>query len=76
MKYQIVRKQIGVGEWTDALESLPLMLKLMSRFMVDDEGQPVPQPEAYALIRALDLDSVEAEQMAFLSSMQSATAKK
>ena len=57
MKFKVDIEQIKTREIVEAEGSLKLALKLMSRFMVDEVGNPIPENEAYD--KLLDLNIVE-----------------
>jgi hypothetical protein len=57
MKFKVDIEQIKTRELVEAEESLKAALKLMSRFMVDEVGNPIPEDEAYD--KLLDLNIVE-----------------
>jgi len=57
MKFKVDVEQIKTRELVEAEGSLKLALKLMSRFMFDESGNPIPEDEAYEQL--LDLNIVE-----------------
>jgi hypothetical protein len=57
MKFKVDIEQIKTRELVEAEESLKKALKLMSRFMVDEVGNAIPEDEAYD--KLLDLNIVE-----------------
>ena len=57
MKFKVDIEQIKTRELVEAEDSLKFALKLMSRFMVDEVGNPIPQEEAYEQL--LDLNIIE-----------------
>lgn len=57
MKFKVDIEQIKTREIVEAEGSLKLALKLMSRFMVNESGDPIPEDEAYEQL--LDLNIVE-----------------
>ncbi len=62
MKFKVDIEKIKTREIVEAEESLKKALQLMSRFMVDEEGNPVPEDEAYEIL--LDLNIVEQQNTA------------
>jgi hypothetical protein len=57
MKFKVDVEQIKSRELVEAEDSLKAALKLMSRFMVDETGNPIPDKEAYE--KLLDLNIIE-----------------
>jgi hypothetical protein len=62
MKFKVDIEQIKTREVVEAEDSLKAALKLMSRFMVDEAGEPIPQEEAYD--KLLDLNIIEQQNIA------------
>lgn len=62
MKFKVDIEKIKTREIVEAEESLKKALQLMSRFMVNEEGNPVPEDEAYEIL--LDLNIVEQQNTA------------
>lgn len=62
MKFKVDIEKIKTRELVEAEDSLKNALKLMSRFMVDETGEPVPEDEAYE--KLLDLNIVEQQNVA------------
>lgn len=62
MKFKVDIEKIKTRELVEAEDSLKSALKLMSRFMVDETGEPVPEDEAYE--KLLDLNIVEQQNVA------------
>jgi hypothetical protein len=62
MKFKVDIEQIKTREIVEAEESLKAALKLMSRFMVNEAGETIPQEEAYD--KLLDLNIMEQQSVA------------
>ena len=62
MKFKVDIEQIKTREIVEAEESLKAALKLMSRFMVNEAGETIPQEEAYDIL--LDLNIMEQQSVA------------
>lgn len=62
MKFKVDIEQIKTREIVEAEGSLKAALQLMSRFMVDEAGETVPQEEAYEIL--LDLNIPEQQSVA------------
>ena len=69
MKFKIDLEQIKTRELIDIETSLKAATVLMSRFMVKENGEPVPQPEAYEMILDMNVDELTETQEAFTAAI-------
>ena len=67
MNFNIITKQIKTREVLEAQEDLGAAINMMSRFMVDDAGEPIPQEQAREILLDLDLDEQAEVQEDFLA---------
>lgn len=56
MKFKIPTDAIKNRDLVECEDSLKQSLQLMSRFMVDDDGNPIPQDEAFEQLLDLTME--------------------
>jgi hypothetical protein len=69
MKFKVPTDSIKTRELVESEDSLKLALKLMSRFMVDETGNPIPQDEAYEQLLDLTLEEQAKTSEAFTNAI-------
>jgi hypothetical protein len=69
MKFKVPTDSIKTRELVESEDSLKLALKLMSRFMVDETGNPIPQEEAYDQLLDLTLEEQAKASEAFTNAI-------
>ena len=69
MKFKVPTDSIKTRELVESEDSLKLALKLMSRFMVDEAGNPIPQDEAYDQLLDLTLEEQAKTSEAFTNAI-------
>lgn len=69
MKFKVDIENIKTRELVEAEDSLKLALKLMSRFMVDESGDSIPEDEAYEKLLDLNIKEQQNASEAFTNSI-------
>ena len=69
MNFKADPEKITTGELLDAEGDVRAMNALMSRFVVDPAGNPIPQDEAIKMLRALTFFENAKAQQDFLASL-------
>jgi len=69
MKFKVPTDSIKTRELVESEDSLKLALKLMSRFMVDETGNPIQQDEAYDQLLDLTLEEQAKTSEAFTNAI-------
>jgi len=69
MKFFVDPDKVTTGELLDAEGNIRAMNNLMARFVVDNEGNPIPQDEALKQLLALSFSANYRAQDDFLASL-------
>lgn len=67
MNFAIDLKRIKTRELIEAQDSLLATIRIMARFMTDDDGQPLDETEATETLLDMDLETQGQVQEAFLA---------
>ena len=69
MKFKVPTDAIKTRDLIESEDSLKLAIKLMSKFMVDEAGNPIPQDEAYEQLLDLTLEEQQKTSEAFTNAI-------
>jgi len=69
MKFKVSTDAIKTRDLIESEDSLKLAIKLMSKFAVDEAGNPIPQEEAYEMLLDLTLEEQQKTSEAFTNAI-------
>ena len=69
MKFKVSTDAIKTRDLIESEDSLKLAIKLMSKFAVDESGNPIPQEEAYEMLLDLTLEEQQKTSEAFTNAI-------
>ena len=72
MNIHIKGEKVKYRELKAAEKNLDASIELISRFLVDDEGKPIPQEEAMLQLEELNLIELRQAQTDFLTALNQA----
>lgn len=68
-RFKVDPKAIKTREYLDTVNDLEATNKLMARFLVDDNDEPIPQDKALEMLLDLDIEANQDAQYDFLAAL-------